>query len=126
MHLRDQIIELLKECYDPEIPVDLWSLGLIYQIDIDEAPNEKSSIDITMSLTTPGCTMGQQMADDIKEKVSKLDQINMVEVAITFAPPWKPEMMTNQARKTLGFDTINQSNSNQKVSLLSKRIQRPR
>ena len=75
MHLRDQIIELLKECYDPEIPVDLWSLGLIYQIDIDEAPNEKSSIDITMSLTTPGCTMGQQMADDIKKKFLQLTRL---------------------------------------------------
>lgn len=114
MHLRDQIIELLKECYDPEIPIDLWSLGLIYQIDIDEAPNEKSSIDITMSLTTPGCTMGQQMADDIKEKVSSIDQVEVVNVSVTFDPPWKPEMMNNDARKKLGFDPVKSSSAKSK------------
>ena len=74
MDLKKDIITVLKSCYDPEIPLDLWSLGLIYDIDIIEVNEDKSKIDITMSLTTPGCSMGQHMADDIKSKVSKLDQ----------------------------------------------------
>ena len=115
MNLKNNIIEVLKTCYDPEIPLDLWNLGLIYEINIEDKNKSKKDVFIKMSLTTPGCSMGQHMADDIKEKVSKLDQINEVEVAITFDPPWKPEMMTNEARKTLGFDTINESKSNQKV-----------
>ena len=58
---KKEVIEILKQCYDPEIPIDLWNLGMIYEINIKD-----QSINITMSLTTPGCTMGQYMADDIK------------------------------------------------------------
>ena len=72
MDLKKDIITVLKSCYDPEIPLDLWSLGLIYDIDIVEVNEDKSKIDITMSLTTPGCSMGQHMADDIKSKVCLL------------------------------------------------------
>ena len=64
---KENIIEILQECYDPEIPIDLWNLGLIYNINI-----QNNNIDITMSLTTPGCTMGQYMADDIKSKLDDL------------------------------------------------------
>ncbi|MEE3135611.1 MAG: iron-sulfur cluster assembly protein, partial [Candidatus Neomarinimicrobiota bacterium] len=60
---KDQVIEILKQCYDPELPVDLWNLGLIYDIQIQKAYDEKiSDVNILMSLTTPGCTMGQQMS----------------------------------------------------------------
>ncbi len=104
MKLKEKIIDLLKQCYDPEIPIDLWSLGLIYNIDIAPLENEMSNVNITMSLTTPGCRMGQQMADDIKTKVSGIDQIDKVNVSVTFDPEWKPEMMTDEARKKLGFD----------------------
>jgi len=63
---KEQIIEILKQCYDPELPVDLWNLGLIYDIQIQESYDEnKSDVNITMSLTTPGCSMGQNMAQDI-------------------------------------------------------------
>ena len=61
-----KVVEILKQCYDPELPVDLWNLGLIYDIQIQEAYDEnKSDINIVMSLTTPGCTMGDQIAQDI-------------------------------------------------------------
>ena len=103
MNLKNNIIEVLKTCYDPEIPLDLWSLGLIYEINIENENKSKSDVIIKMSLTTPGCSMGQHMAHDIKEKVSKLDQINVVEVAIRFDPHWKPEMMTDIAKEKLGF-----------------------
>ena len=98
----NKIIEVLKQCYDPEIPVDLWSLGLIYNISISEADNNKSDINITMTLTTPGCTMGSYMADDIKMKLSGLDEVNSSQVDVTFDPPWKPDMMSAEAREKLG------------------------
>ena len=104
MKLKNKIIDILKQCYDPEIPIDLWNLGLIYNIDIIKDKNTKSDINVLMSLTTPGCTMGQQMADDIKAKVSSIPEINEVSVKVTFEPTWKPEMMTQEAREKLGFD----------------------
>ena len=70
MNLKNTIIDILKQCYDPEIPIDLWNLGLIYNIDIIQKENNVSDVNVLMSLTTPGCTMGQSMADDIKAKVS--------------------------------------------------------
>tara|TARA_B100002003_G_scaffold118252_1_gene109093 strand:+ start:795 stop:1139 length:345 start_codon:yes stop_codon:yes gene_type:complete len=95
---KDQIVEILKQCYDPEIPVDLWNLGLIYDIKINE-----KIVDIIMSLTTPGCGMGQYMAEDIKNKVTSLDGVNETNVQVTFDPPWNPEMMTDDAKEKLGF-----------------------
>ena len=100
---KSKIIDILKQCFDPEIPVDLWSLGLIYNIDINEADNKKSDVSITMTLTTPGCSMGSYMAEDIKMKLSGLDEINSSEVNIIFDPPWKPEMMNDSAKEKLGF-----------------------
>jgi len=104
---KEQVIEILKQCYDPEIPIDLWNLGLIYEIIIKE-----NNINITMSLTTPGCTMGQYMADDIKSKLEKLKGINEVCVDVVFDPPWQPEMMTNEGRKKLGFEPSKENNDN--------------
>ncbi|MAQ43268.1 MAG: hypothetical protein CMG25_02115 [Candidatus Marinimicrobia bacterium] len=108
----NKIIEVLKQCYDPEIPVDLWSLGLIYNISISEADNNKSDINITMTLTTPGCTMGSYMADDIKMKLSGLDEVNSSQVEVTFDPPWKPDMMNNEAREKLGFPVDEKASNN--------------
>ena len=102
--LKPEIIEVLKQCFDPEIPVDLWNLGLIYDIDFDSQDKDKTDVKITMSLTTPGCGMGSQMANDIKEKVSAMDEVNDVDVTVTFGPPWNPEMMSDEARSKLGFD----------------------
>ena len=70
MKLKNKIIDILKQCYDPEIPIDLWNLGLIYDIDVQQNDNSTSDVKVVMSLTTPGCTMGQHMAEDIKAKVS--------------------------------------------------------
>lgn len=120
MNTKEKIIELLKECYDPEIPIDLWNLGLIYEIKIKEK-NNQSYINIIMSLTTPGCSMGKQMANDIKVKINTLENIKDVKVDVTFDPPWKPEMMTEIAREKLGFDPVhvqeNKEKNEQKVNL---------
>ena len=105
MIAEDKIVDILKQCYDPEIPIDLWNLGLIYDIKIQEAyEKEKSDINIVMSLTTPGCGMGQPMADDIRQKLENLDEVNQAFVEITFEPPWSPEKMTDEGKSKLGFD----------------------
>ena len=115
--MKAKIIDILKQCYDPEIPIDLWNLGLIYDINITTTENNKNDVKITMSLTTPGCTMGQHMADDIKNKVKALEKINNIEVTVTFDPPWTPEMMTNYAREKLGYDPVKNNNKDQKINV---------
>ena len=102
--MKDKIIEVLKQCYDPEIPIDLWSLGLIYEISSEQLDNGKNSVGIIMTLTTPGCMMGEHMSNDIKTKLENLDEINQAFVEVTFDPPWNPEMITDEAREKLGID----------------------
>ena len=101
--IENNVIETLKTCYDPEIPIDLWSLGLIYHIKITENQKHRNSVKIIMSLTTPGCQMGQKMALDIKTKLEQMEEISEASVDITFEPQWTPEMMTEEAREKLGF-----------------------
>ena len=101
--IKNSIIEILKQCNDPELPIDLWNLGLIYDLKIYEQPKNKFGVDITMSLTTPGCSMGQYMIEDIKSKISTLEYMTNVNVEITFDPPWSPEMMTEEGKQKLGF-----------------------
>ena len=115
--MKAKIIDILKQCYDPEIPIDLWNLGLIYDINMITTENNKNDVKITMSLTTPGCTMGQHMADDIKNKVKALEEINNIEVNVTFDPPWTPEMMTDYAREKLGYDPVKTKSINQKINV---------
>ena len=101
---KDKVITILKKCFDPEIPIDLWNLGLIYEININEVSKE---VKIVMSLTTPGCTMGQYMADDIRTKLESLPDIKKADVQVVFDPPWEPQMMTDEGKKKLGFSTSN-------------------
>jgi metal-sulfur cluster biosynthetic enzyme len=98
MMTKKDIIEIIQTCYDPEIPVDLWNLGLIYNIKID---NE--TINITMTLTTPGCTMAESIAEDLKTKLLYSNKIKSVNINITFDPPWEPTMMSDKAKEQLGF-----------------------
>ena len=112
---KDSVIEVLKQCFDPELPVDLWNLGLIYDIQIQEAYNEQQSdINIVMSLTTPGCTMGDQIAQDIKNKLESNNKVNQVFIEVTFDPPWEPGMMSEEARKKLGVGIINAQETKEK------------
>ena len=96
---KEEIIEILKTCYDPEIPIDLWNLGLIYDIKI-----KKNDVYILMTLTTPGCTMAESIANDIKSKISNNKLVENIKVEITFDPIWTPEMMTDEGRIKLGFN----------------------
>tara|TARA_Y100001970_G_scaffold278912_1_gene385338 strand:+ start:1028 stop:1384 length:357 start_codon:yes stop_codon:yes gene_type:complete len=111
----NKVIEVLKQCYDPEIPIDLWSLGLIYNIEIEKMKNLDSyKVNILMTLTTPGCTMGGHMANDIKTKLEKIDSIDDANVEVTFEPEWTPEMMNEDAKVKLGFsESKDQKHTNQ-------------
>ena len=115
--MKSDIIDILKKCYDPEIPIDLWNLGLIYSIDFTGDSNKHRDIEITMSLTTPGCTMGQHMANDIKNKIKTLKNIKNVKVNVTFDPPWTPEMMTEYAREKLGYAPVSKARVDQKINV---------
>ena len=100
----EKIIDILKQCYDPELPIDLWNLGLIYEINAKPLSDGKQEVGIIMTLTTPGCTMGEQMAHDIKCKLENLEEISKAIVTVTFNPPWEPSMMSGEAREKLGFN----------------------
>ena len=95
----DLIINNLKEVYDPEIPVNVYDLGLIYNVDIDQ--NNKASI--VMTLTAPGCPVADVLVEEITEAAKAVDTIENVDVELTFEPPWEKSMMSEEARLELGF-----------------------
>ena len=95
---KEQVIEVLKKVYDPEIQVDVWNLGLIYDISID---NRK--IMILMTLTTPMCPYGPQLMDDIRRNVAAINGVGEVALELTFTPAWKPEKMSEDAKIALGI-----------------------
>lgn len=117
MILKNKIIEVLKNCFDPEIPIDLWNLGLIYDIKLSDDNKKKADVHIVMSLTTPGCSMGNIMAEDIKKQLSEIKAINTVNVEVTFDPSWDPKMMTDFARKKLGFEPTRAPQNDQKINM---------
>ena len=96
---REAVVEALKTVYDPEIPVDIYELGLIYQFEF----GEKGSMSILMTLTTPGCPVAGEMPGMVAEAVAALDGVGEVEVELTWDPPWTPEKMSEDARLLLGM-----------------------
>ena len=93
----------LKTCYDPEIPINIVELGLIYQCDITPLGADGNQIDITMTLTSPGCGMGDYLADDIRSKILALPNVAKVNVDVTFEPPWSYDMMSEAAKLETGM-----------------------
>ena len=93
----------LKTCYDPEIPINIVELGLIYQCDITPSGADGNQIDITMTLTSPGCGMGDYLADDIRSKILALPNVAKVNVDVTFEPPWSYDMMSEAAKLETGM-----------------------
>jgi len=98
-NLRDKVIEALKNVYDPEIPVDVYELGLIYEISIFPINN----VYIKMTLTSPACPAAETIPSEVERKVKMLHEVNDVEVEITFDPPYSPDMMSEAAKLELGF-----------------------
>nr|WP_320117512.1 iron-sulfur cluster assembly protein [uncultured Marinifilum sp.] len=93
------IVEVLKTIYDPEIPVNIYDLGLIYEIDV----YEEDEVKILMTLTAPNCPMADQILEEVNEKTKALPMIEDVTVVLTFDPPWDKDMMTEEAKLELGF-----------------------
>ena len=97
--LRERVIDVLKTCYDPEIPVDIYELGLIYEINIDAG----NDVNIKMTLTSPACPVAETLPVDVEQKIKSMPDVNNAKVEITFDPPWEKEMMSEEAKLELGM-----------------------
>ena len=98
--LKERIIAVLGSIYDPEIPVDIYNLGLVYEINIDDDAN----VNILMTVTAPNCPVAYQLPMQVKEKVSTMMGVRKCKVDLTFEPAWSPSLMSEEAKAELGFD----------------------
>lgn len=97
--LTQRVVDMIKTCYDPEIPVDIWELGLIYEINIDAESNLK----VRMTLTSPSCPVAETLPPEIEQKLREVPGINSAKIELTFEPTWEKEMMSEVAQLELGF-----------------------
>lgn len=93
------VVDVLHSIYDPEIPVDIYELGLIYDVQV----SEDAEVKITMTLTSPNCPVAESLPEEVKEKTKSLDAVKDVEVEITFEPPWNKDLMSEEAKLELGM-----------------------
>ena len=99
IELEEKIVEMIKTVYDPEIPVNIYDLGLIYRIEL----NEDNSVDIDMTLTAPNCPAADFMMEDVRMKVESVEGIKAVNLNLVFEPEWSQELMTEEAKLELGL-----------------------
>ena len=97
--MRNKIIESIKKVYDPEIPVDVWELGLIYNIKI----NDDNTVKVVMTLTSPNCTVAETLPMEVEQAVLQTEGVKDVHLELTFEPPFDPSMMSEEAKFTLGM-----------------------
>ena len=97
--LEDKVVEMIKTIFDPEIPVDIYELGLIYEIKTDD----KNNVNITMTLTSPSCPEAEVIPPDVERKVKGIAGVGEVKVELVFDPPWEKDMMSEEAMLELGF-----------------------
>ena len=97
--LGERVIEALRTVYDPEIPVNIFELGLIYKVDVDD----RNAVHIDMTLTSPMCPVAETLPDEVKAKVEAVDGISGAAVNVVWDPPWNPSMMTEEAQLELGI-----------------------
>ena len=97
--LGEKIVKELKQVFDPEIPVDVYELGLIYDVFI----NEDYEVKILMTLTSPNCPVAESLPKEVEDKVKSIDEVKDAEVEITFDPPWTKDLMSEEAKLELGF-----------------------
>ena len=97
--LGEKIVKVLKTIFDPEIPVDIYELGLIYDVFVNEDFDAK----VLMTLTSPNCPVAESLPAEVEEKVKSIKGINQVEVEMTFDPPWTTDLMSEEAKLELGF-----------------------
>lgn len=102
--LEDRVWDELRTCFDPEIPVNIVELGLVYDCSVEASTQEgRHDVRIKMTLTAPGCGMGDVLAEDVRAKLERLPDVARAEVELVFDPPWSQEMMSDAARLQLGF-----------------------
>ena len=99
LQLETEIVNVLKSIYDPEIPVNIYDLGLIYEIN----PKEEGKVEIVMTLTAPNCPIADQILFEVKERVEQVEGVNEAEINLVFDPPWDKDMMTEEAMLELGL-----------------------
>ena len=97
--LQDKVIETLKSCYDPEIPVDIWELGLIYELNFDQEAN----LVVKMTLTSPMCPVAESLPKDVENRLKEIPEVKSVRIDLVWDPPWNQEMMSEVAKLELGF-----------------------
>ncbi len=97
--MRDQVEEALRTVYDPEIPVNIFDLGLVYQIEV----KEEGKVLVIMTLTAPGCPVAGSIMEEVNQKVSAIPGVTDADVRLTFDPPWTKDMMSEEAKLELGF-----------------------
>jgi FeS assembly SUF system protein len=97
--LRERVIEQIKTCYDPEIPVNIWELGLIYDVDVHDG----SEVHVRMTLTSPMCPVAEILPPEVEAKIRHVEGVGNVKLDLVWEPPWNPEMMSEAARLELGF-----------------------
>lgn len=97
--LGEKIVRVLKTIFDPEIPVDIYELGLIYDVFV----NEEFEVKVLMTLTTPNCPVAETLPLEVEEKVKSLDDVKDAEVEITFDPPWSKDLISDEAKLELGM-----------------------
>jgi metal-sulfur cluster biosynthetic enzyme len=95
----EEVYEVLRECFDPEIPVNVVDLGLIYGVEV-----ERTAVKVRMTLTAPGCSMGAMIATEIEDRLLGIPDCERADVEIVWEPPWTPHRMSEAARKQLGMD----------------------
>ncbi len=100
IELNERVIELLRTVYDPEIPVNIYDLGLIYNIDINEEGNQ---LQVDMTLTAPNCPAADFIVEDVRQKLETIEDFRRVDVNLVFEPEWNKDMMSEEAKLELGF-----------------------
>jgi FeS assembly SUF system protein len=98
-NLGEKIVLELKSIFDPEIPVDIYELGLIYDVFV----NEDNEVKIMMTLTSPNCPVAESLPQEVEEKIKSIDEVKTAKVEITFDPPWTKDLMSEEAKLELGF-----------------------
>ncbi|HEX7062812.1 MAG TPA: putative Fe-S cluster assembly protein SufT [Woeseiaceae bacterium] len=101
--IEDVVWKQLKTCYDPEIPINIVDLGLVYRLEVTSLPDGQRSVSVDMTLTAPGCGMGDILVQDAQEKIGLIPTVGEVKVALVFDPPWNYSMMSDEARLQTGM-----------------------
>ncbi len=97
--VHDLVVDVLRTCYDPEIPVDIYELGLVYRIDVDDG----GKVEVDMTLTSPACPVAGTLPPEVEQKISRVDGVAGARVDVVWDPPWTPDRMTDAAKLRLGL-----------------------